>query len=216
VEALEDQRKSLKRKVQDMSLVVSYEVRMAAAVIPVVPASGRNRLTTRLEMPAMAVKPVDALGELLAIALQRCRPTSVAMLRGVDDRLDLSLGSWDTGRRRYATKFSMDLRSADLCDEVVSFEPMKMVHAELVLEQAAEVGRCLDHLVSLVDSDGFLSIVLKSPGQTQATAGRPAAFVSPIWLMEALVKRGFSLVQDRRRSVSPGEGYWLGVFKRGA
>jgi len=199
-----------------MSLVVSYEVRMAAAVIPAVPASGRNRLTTRQEMPAMAAKPVDALGELLAIALLRCRPTSVAMLQGLGDRLDLSLGSWDTGRRRYATKFSMDLRSADLCEEVVSFEPVNMVHAELVLEQADEVGRCLDQVVSLVDSDGFLSIVLKSPGQAQTASARPTAFVSPIWLMDALAKRGFSLVQDRRRSVSPGEGYWLGVFKRGA
>ena len=203
--------------------IVSYEARtVSPAVNPFIPSPVRAR-SSEPTAAAPSSDQTDALGDLFSIALLRCRPTSVAMLRGEGDKLRVRLARWEEASKRYTPKFSMDLRHADLTEDVVAFEPVKMVHAALVFEQAPEVTPCLDHLTQLVDSEGFLSIVLQSQTQVLAQVSRglapstvgtkQASFISPIWLMDAMEKRGFTLVQDRRRSAS-GAGYWLGVFQR--
>jgi hypothetical protein len=204
--------------------IVSYEARtVSPAVNPIIPAPVNARRSEPVAVPAS--EPSNALGDLFAIALQRCRPTSVAMLRGEDGRLRVRRAAWDEQSKRFEARFSMDLRMTDLTEDVVAFEPVNMVHAALVLEQAPEASRYLDNLAQLVESDGYLSIVLESQTHAPAQVSRGLAptavgikqtsFISPIWLMDAMEKRGFTLVQDRRRSAS-GTGFWLGVFKRNA
>jgi hypothetical protein len=214
-----------------MSIVVAHETVRPKAVVA---ASVRPYRRNGVSRNSSRIEQTDALMDLFSIALQKSRAESVALLGAADGRgnsnatdLALKLMNWDSVQNRYVSRFSMELCRADITEEVVAFEPVELVHAVLVLESAPQVGRCLDHIISMVDQRGFLSIVLQAPSEFEGRVSRgsvPAIkkpqtvtqFISPIWLMEALAKRGFHIVQDRRRSLPVGRGYWLGVFSRSA
>src|SRR4051794_13528172 len=102
---------SEEQKAKNMN--ISYEARtVSPAVNPIIPAPVSARRSEPVAVPAS--EQPNALGDLLAIALQRCRPTSVAMFRGEDGRLRMRRAAWNVESKRFEAKFSMDLRMADL------------------------------------------------------------------------------------------------------
>jgi threonine dehydrogenase-like Zn-dependent dehydrogenase len=190
-------------------------------------------------MSSAEVRQLDALSELFAAALERCRPASVAVL-GVAggnglDRIDRSVTKRVVGldlnphylqevRNRYGGTCNLDLHCVDLAEQHVELEPVQLVHAALVFEHAG-VGRCLENAVALVDPGGALSAVLQLPSEVEQVVGpskfpsmqslkRHFSLVEPSWLRRELVNRGFRVIHEAQRPVPAGKRFWMGVFGR--
>ena len=210
-----------------MNIVVSHETRRVAAFKPKARAKPKPALASPIAGEA------DALSDLLATTLLFCRPASAAALGISAAGLNLNLLYRDDAGQRYPSKFLLELGQTDLTEDVVRIEPVDLVHAALVLEQATETKRCLANLLSLVAMNGTLSVVLEltprfggnkfegtvSRGQAPSTGISPSAraqhgFVSPIWIAEALAQYGFRLSYQKERAVSSGKVFWLGIFER--
>ena len=195
-----------------MNMVVSHQTRRVAAFKP---------------KPAPVVSfagEADVLSELLAATLSGCHPGSAAVLGNSGGRLILNLLRRDDAGQRYTSRFMLELSRADLTEQVVAIEPVELVHAALVLDQAAEVSRCLDNLLSLVAVGGALSVVLQASGEFQGKVSRGCAptiqkrkgqmdLISPVWLLEALQQRGFHLTHQTERSAPSGRRFWLAIFQ---
>jgi threonine dehydrogenase-like Zn-dependent dehydrogenase len=185
------------------------------------------------------VQQLDALSELFAAALERCQPTSVAVLGvgggngldRIDSRvtkrvvgLDLNPRYLDETRKRHGGTCNLSLHCVDLAEERVELEPVHLVHAALVFEHAG-IDRCLETAISLVDSGGTLCAVLQLPSQADREIG-PSNFssiltlqgnfalVDPIGLQSTLAQVGFRMVHEVLRPVSAGKRLWMGVFER--
>jgi threonine dehydrogenase-like Zn-dependent dehydrogenase len=130
-------------------------------------------------MQSDEVQQLDALSELFATALERCEPTSVAILgvgggnglERIDSRitkrvvgLDLNPHYLDAARKRYGGTCNLSLHCVDLTGERVELERVHLVHAALVFEHTG-IDRCLENAVSLVDDGGALCAVLQLPSQ---------------------------------------------------
>jgi hypothetical protein len=185
------------------------------------------------------VQQLDALSELLGVALGRCLPTSVAVLgiaggNGLDQvdpritkrvvGLDLNPLFLKEVRNRYGETCNLDLHCVDLAEQRVECEPVQLVHAALVFEHAG-VDRCLENAVSLVGPDGALSAVLQLPsevGQVVGSSDFPSmlrlkdhfSLVDPFWLSRELARRGFRIIHEVHRSVPAGKRFWMGIFGR--
>lgn len=190
-------------------------------------------------MQSPEVGQLDALADLFAEALARCRPRSVAILgiaggNGLD-RIDPAITERIEGfdlhpayvgavRRRYSTLSGMALHCADLAEELVAAEPVELVHAALIFEHAG-MGRCLENAVSLVASGGRLSVVLQLPGEPGTEVAATAfpsvqqlrkrfRLIDPDEFRRAVQPLGFRLDSERRRSLPAGKSFWMGLFTR--
>jgi len=186
------------------------------------------------------VQQLDALSELFAAALERCQPTSVAVLgvgggngldridSGITKRvvgLDLNARYLNETRKRYGGTCNLSLHCVDLREEQVELEPVHLVHAALIFEHAG-IDRCLENAVSLVDGGGALCAVLQLASQqaeqeigssnfpSMLTLKDNFALVDPISLERKLARVGFRMVHDVLRPVPAGKRLWMGVFER--
>jgi hypothetical protein len=122
-------------------------------------------------MSSADVQQLDALSDLFAEAIRRCRPSSVAVLgiaggNGLDHidssittrvlGLDLNPRYLEAVNRRYSHLPGLDLHCVDLSDQAVEFEPVELVHAALIFEHAG-TNRCLENAISLTLPSGHLS-----------------------------------------------------------
>jgi len=186
------------------------------------------------------VQQLDALSELFAAALERCQPTSVAVLgvgggNGVDRidsgitkrvvGLDLNARYLNEARKRYGGACNLSLHCVDLREERVELEPVRLVHAALIFEHAG-IDRCLENTVSLVDGGGALCAVLQLPSQqaeqeigssnfpSMLTLKDNFALVDPISLERKLARVGFRMTHDVLRPVPAGKRLWMGIFEQ--
>ena len=186
------------------------------------------------------VQQLDALSELFAAALERCQPTSVAVLgvgggNGVDRidsgitkrvvGLDLNARYLNEARKRYGGACNLSLHCVDLREEQVELEPVRLVHAALVFEHAG-IDRCLENAVSLVDGGDALCAVLQLPSQqaeqeigssnfpSMLTLKDNFALVDPISLERKLARVGFRMTHDVLRPVPAGKRLWMGIFEQ--
>jgi hypothetical protein len=186
------------------------------------------------------VQQLDALSELFAAALERCQPTSVAVLGvgggngldRIDSRvtkrvvgLDLNRHYLDEARKRYGGMCNLSLHCVDLAEERVELEPVHLEHAALVFEHAG-IDRCLENAVSLVSSGGALCAVLQLPSRhaeqeigssnfsSMLTLKDNFALVDPIRLQTKLTPIGFRMVHEVLRAVPAGKRLWMGIFER--
>ena len=195
----------------------------------------------RLRRPH-AIRRSSATGRsvgTLATALERCHPSSVAVLgvgggNGLDQidgkvtkrvvGLDLNPHYLTEARKRYSGAYNLILHCVDLAEERVETEPVDLVHAALVFEHAG-IDRCLENAVSLVDASGTLCAVLQLPGKTEHEIGVSDfssmhtlkgnfALVDPMRLRKKLGDVGFRMVHDCVRLVPAGKRLWMGVFER--
>jgi hypothetical protein len=190
-------------------------------------------------MRSEEVQQLDALAELFAAALERCQPTSVAVLgvgggNGLDQidgrvtkrdvGLDLNPQYLTEARKRYGGTYNLSLHCVDLAKERVALEPVGLVHAALVFEHAG-IDRCLENAVSLTDVGGALCAVLQLPGQAEQEIGsgnfssmltlkNNFALVDPVSLQRKLGSVGFRMVHEVLRHVPAGKRLWMGVFER--
>jgi hypothetical protein len=190
-------------------------------------------------MSSAEVQQLDAPSELFAAALERCQPTSVAVL-GVAggnglDRIDIGATRRVVGldlnplylnevRNRYGGSCNLELHCVDLAQQRVELEPVQLVHAALVFEHAG-VDRCLENAVSLVEANGALSVVLQLRSEVEQAVGiskfpsmlklkNHFSFVDPFWLRRELANSGLRIVHEAQRSVPAGKLLWMGVFGR--
>lgn len=190
-------------------------------------------------MGSAQVQQLDALSELFAEALERCRPASIAVLgiaggNGLD-RVDSGITKRIVGidinplyleevQRRYVGELALELHCLDLAERLVDLAPVQLVHAALVFEHAG-VDLCLENALSLVAPGGAFSVVLQLPSESEAGVGAsPFAsmqnlkshflHIDAAWFKGKLAQRGFSLTHQAQRSLPAGKGLWLGVFGR--
>lgn len=192
-------------------------------------------------MSSPDVAQLNVLSDLFAVALDRCRPCSVAVLgvaggnglSCVDTTItkrvagvDVNPAYLDAVRRRYPNLPGLQLHCVDLAAQGVALDPVALVHAALVFEHAG-TGKCLENAVSLVAPGGALSIVLQLPSESeqgvsatgfasiQNLAGQ-FKLIDPAWLVEELKQRSFRLDHQTRRELPRGKAFWMGLFSRSA
>ncbi len=188
-------------------------------------------------MDSSEVGQLDALSDLSAQAIERCRPHSIAVLgiaggNGLDRidstitkrivGLDLNPQYLEAVRQRYSHLPGLELQCVDLSRQLVAMEPVQMVHAALIFEHAG-VERCLENAMAMVAPGGNLSVVLQLPAESGPT-GVASRFISmrnleshfslvnPMRLCESLAGRGFRLTHQTTRALPAGKGFWAGVF----
>jgi len=172
--------------------------------------------------PPVAGEP-GILADLLAAALSRCSPASAAVLGVAAPGLNLHLLHRDDLGAGYASKFKMKLGHADLTGQIVAVESVELVHAALVLEQAPKVIPCLENLISLVATNGSLSVVLEAANELGPIVSRGYApqtrtlkprsgMISPFWLVDKLASYGFKITHHRQRTGPSGRVFWMGIF----
>jgi SAM-dependent methyltransferase len=190
-------------------------------------------------MSADGVEQLEALAELFAEALAHCLPESVLVIgiaggNGLD-RIDSSVTRRVVGidinpaylaavRERYGHTPGLELICADLTEPMVACPPAQLVHAALVFEHAG-AGPCLDHALSLVADDSWLSVVLQLPSDTVpgVTKGQFASIetlcagfimIDPATLRGMIETRGYRIVRERHRALPAGKAFWTGLFAR--
>ncbi|MEO6966059.1 MAG: class I SAM-dependent methyltransferase [Acidobacteriaceae bacterium] len=188
-------------------------------------------------MSSVEVQQLDALSDLFAEAMQRCRPSSVAVLgiaggNGLD-RIDSSVTARIVGldinpqylefvRERYSHLAGLELHCVDLSEQSVKLEPVQLVHAALIFEHAG-TDRCLANARSMILPGGNLSVVLQLPTEDGPAVGRTPfssiqhlkshfSLIRPAWLCESLAKGEFQLIHQTTRALTGGKGFWMGIF----
>lgn len=190
-------------------------------------------------MKSAAVQQSAALSDLFAEAIAFRPPASIAVLgvaggNGLDridgkitERvvgLDVNSQYLDAVRRRYSHLTGLELHCIDLAEQTLELQPVQLVHAALIFEHAG-VDRCLDNAVSLVDAGGAISIVLQLPAKDAQSVGASRfasmqklaahfSLIDPMRLQEALEERQFRLVREKKRSLTAGKEFWMGIFVR--
>ena len=138
----------------------------------------------KAHMNAPGIGQLDALADLLAVAVSSFRPASVAMLGiaggngldRIDSRittrivgLDVNPSYLDAVRRRYAGMPGLQLHCVDLAHETVDLEPVQLVHAALVFEHTG-TGRCLENALSLVSGMVLCRLYCRRPAKGRRSA----------------------------------------------
>jgi hypothetical protein len=190
-------------------------------------------------MNSAGVEQLEALSELFAEALARCRPESVAVIgiaggNGLDRidsnvtrrvvGIDINPAYLDTVQQRFGQMPGLELVCADLAEPMDACSPVQLVHAALVFEHAG-TDQCLDSALSLVGDGGWLSVVLQLPSDTapgisksqfasMQTLSAGFIIIDPANLRATLEARGFHMVRESRRALPAGKEFWLGIFVR--
>ena len=188
-------------------------------------------------MNSVEVQQLGALSDLFAETIERCRPSSIAVLgiaggNGLD-RIDSNITSRVVGldlnplylervRQRYSHLPGLELHCVDLSEQHVELKPVQLVYAALVFEHAG-VDHCLENAISLIVPGGNLSVVLQLPTESGETVGASQvssmqnlkshfSLISPAWLRQSLAERGFGLTHQTTRALPAGKGFWTAIF----
>lgn len=188
-------------------------------------------------MRSAEIQQLGALSDLFAELLASVRPASVAVLgiaggNGLEHidpivterivGLDVNPMYLDAVRQRYPNLNGLELHHVDLAEQLISLEPVQLVHVALVFEHAG-VTRCLENAVSLTAPGGHLSVVLQLPSEIEPGVGasrfasiqnlKPRfSLVDPLWLCDALEQRNFRFAREKRCSLPGGKAFLWGVF----
>lgn len=195
-------------------------------------------------MGSDGVQQLGALSDLFGEALGLCRPESVAVIgiaggNGLDRidgavtrrvvGFDINPAYLDEVRRRYPDRgglelVCLDVACLDAAGHAMVHDPFRLVHAALIFEHAG-MGQCLDNALSLVSADGFLSVVLQLPSDSEPAVSKTAfaslqglsatfATIDPTTFRQTLERRGFRMWHEAQRALPAGKGLWLGIFAR--
>jgi hypothetical protein len=188
-------------------------------------------------MNSEEVQQLGALSELFVEAIERCRPSSIAVLgiaggNGLEQidssvtrrivGLDLNPQYIETVRQRHSHLPGLDLRCVNLSEQRIMLEPVQLVHAALIFEHAG-VDRCLENAIALTAPGGNLSVVLQLPAESGKAVGTSRfasienlhahfSFVRPAALCESLAGRGFRLTHETTRNLPGAKGFWAAIF----
>lgn len=188
-------------------------------------------------MKSPEVGQLNALSELFAEAMRRCRPSSVAILgiaggnglEHIDTTITTRVVGLDINPQyikavseRYLHLPGLELCCVDLSRQQIESEPVQLVHAALIFEHAGD-SLCLENALSLVNPGGNLSVVLQLPGEIGQVAIASHfssiehlkscfSLISPTWLCESLAERKFQFRYQTTRTLPAGKGFWMGIF----
>jgi len=189
-------------------------------------------------MSSPAVAQLTALADLFEEALTHCLPDSVAILGiaggnglgridpTVTKRIigvDIQLEYLEAVRQRHP-QLPLQLICADLQQDSLNIEAVRLVHAALIFEHTG-CGTCLQNAISMVSKPGYLSVVLQLPGMDTAGVS-PTPFssiqilsehfnlVDRADLMAILRSHGLVLLHELHRDLPAGKAFWLGIFQR--
>jgi Methyltransferase domain len=188
-------------------------------------------------MSSEEVQQLGALSELFVEAIERCRPSSIAVLgiaggnglehidSSVTTRLvglDLNPEYLESVRERYSHLAGLELHCVDLSRQRLALQPVQLVHAALIFEHAG-VLRCLENAIALTAPGGNLSVVLQLPvesGEAECTSRFSSiqnlhsrfSVVRPASLCQSLARPGFRLTHETTRGLTGGKGFWAGIF----
>jgi len=190
-------------------------------------------------MASAGVRQLTALAELFKIALDRCRPESVAVLgvaggNGLEQvdcastkrivGVDINQRYLDEVRLRFGTLSGLELHCSDLAEYEFTLAPVMLVHAALIFEHVG-LGLALENALSLVALEGRFSVVLQLPSEeehgvastsyTSMQALKQDFVLIDIHEFQRLLEQqGFQVVEQAKRSLPGGKALWLGVFAR--
>jgi SAM-dependent methyltransferase len=190
-------------------------------------------------MSDTSVQQLTALSELFQLALNHCRPESVAILgiaggNGVERvdtaitkrivGVDLNPAYLQTVRQRFSPDSGplLELHCVDLARGELRLPPVSLVHAALIFEHAG-LGRALENALALVRPGGYLSVVLQLPSEQTAGVAATAyasmqtlkdgfQFIEKQELQLLLNGNGAVLVEQITRPLPGGKGLWFGIF----
>jgi len=111
------------------------------------------------------------------------------------------------------------LRSHDASTELA---PVALVHAALLFEHTG-LGAALDNVLSVIEAEGKLSVVLQLPSaEAEDVAITKHTSLQSVKQNFALIEverfrldmasRGFQIVQEDKQLLPGGKTFWLGVF----
>ena len=188
-------------------------------------------------MSAAEVGQLRVLADLFRYVLERERPESVAIagvaggngLEAIDPAVtkrivgvDINQHYLEAVENRFRLLPGLELRRCDLTQQAPEVMPVALVHAALLFEHTGS-GVTLDHVISLVQPAGTLSVVLQLPS-TEAHDVAVTSYTSLQSVKEHfalldvsdfrhdMASRGFRLVHEDRRPLPGGKAFWLGVF----
>ena len=190
-------------------------------------------------MRSAEIQQLGALSDLFGDLLVSFRPASIAVLgiaggNGLEHidptftkriiGIDVNPLYLDAVRQRYSNVGGLELHHLDLAEQLLSIEPVQLVHVALVFEHAG-VTSCLENAVLLTAPGGHLSVVLQLPSEIEPGVGaspfpsiqnlKPRfSLVDALWLCGTLEQRNFRLAREARRSLPGGKAFWWGVFAR--
>jgi Zn-dependent alcohol dehydrogenase len=188
-------------------------------------------------MGSAVVQQLSALSELFKQVVERCRPTSVAILgvaggNGLEHLsatsvrrvvgVDINSQYLDETRRRFGGRAALELHCVDLAKDELHLEPVELVHAALVFEHAG-VERALDNALGLVAHGGRLSVVLQLPSAdvesvapTQYASMRTLAHHFSLIDVDTfhglLARRNFRLADVHVQHLPGEKAFWMGEF----
>jgi len=188
-------------------------------------------------MACREVRQLDALAELFAEAVEFSQPASVAVLgvaggNGLDRidgartkrvvGVDINPRYLDAVRRRHPDLAGLELHCVDLAEDILHLEPVELVHAALVFEHAG-LDHCLENALSLVATDGVMSVVLQLPGEPDSDIGQGGyasiqrlashfALIDSTMVRKRMEESGLRLVEERKCGHPAGKGFWMGIF----
>jgi len=183
-----------------------------------------------------AAHQLSVLSDLFGEALMVRRPSSVVVLgvaggnglERIDGNLthrvvgiDIHPQYLDAVRARFCELQGLELLCADLAHEKLHVEAVDLVHAALIFEHAG-VEQCLENALSLVGTNGALSVVLQLPGEVPQVSETAVASIQTLkeefclidsHAMHALLhQRGLEAVWESQRQTPEGKRFWLGIF----
>ena len=190
-------------------------------------------------MNAPEVGQLPILATMFEHVLKRWRPESVAIagvaggngLGAIDCSvtkrivgIDINQEYLEAVEQRFRTLPGLELHHCDLTIQAPEIPPVAIVHAALLFEHTG-VHPALDHVLSLVDAPGKLSVVLQmSAAQSNDVAVTKYTSLQSVKQNFALVEladfrremaaRRFHIVDEEKRLLPGGKAFWIGVFQR--
>jgi len=192
-------------------------------------------------MSAPSVQQLPVLAALFRLALDRCKPESVAVLgvaggNGLDEidgsvtkrvvGVDINESYLAEVDRRFGKGrlAGLELRLCNLTEQQLDVPPVVLVHAALIFEHAG-LGLALENALALVKPGGHFSVVLQLPTDQQdgvAPTGydsiqvlkRDFSLINIENFERRLAQSGFRLIEERRQPAASGKVMWLGVFAK--
>jgi hypothetical protein len=192
-------------------------------------------------MSAIEVGQLSVLAELFGDVLKRCRPESVAIvgvaggngLEAIDPSVTKRIVGVDINHRyleaveqRFGTLAGVELHWCDLTTQAPQVAPVALVHAALLFEHTG-LDSTLDNVLSLVESDGLLSVVLQLPSAeakdvatTKYTSLQSVkqqfALIDIAGFQLEMAAKGFQIIEEDNRPLPAGKAFWCGLFARQA
>lgn len=188
-------------------------------------------------MNAPEVGQLPVLAELFKRVLERWRPQSVAIvgvaggngLDAIDSSvtkrivgIDINEEYLEAVEQRFDTLPGLELHGCDLAMQAPELAPVALVHAALLFEHTG-LGATLNNVLSLIQAEGKLSVVLQLPSaQAEDVAITKHTSLQSVKQNFALIEvegfrfemasRGFQILEEDKQLLPGGKAFWLGVF----